>query len=289
MYRRCGGFCVCSGACEGLHYGAWEVASGEGKGTLWSCEMRFWFESPSSASAAVVIAYLRSNSSALGNLCGIRKCSRHHSSFNEFCSGVPGGMAGPWGLVEVKRGPQAQRAGGQGQWEPPIPPPPLCDIPLGCGFFTGPWTVTRSPLRMLRRVAAFCRPLWPVLLLVSFPRSRLARRLEEVAVAGCYRRLQMLLRLALGVRGTLAGHRLGALKWGGGGYPPPQHLPETKVTIVRKNKRHVPLGKSGGVHTFLPPPPPPSSLMHAWLRPWGEMGNCGKLPKIHCGKCRKCV
>ena len=48
---------------------------------------------------------------------------------------------------------------------------PLCDIPSGC-FFTGPWTVTRSSLRMLRRVAAFCRPLQPVLLLVSFPRSR---------------------------------------------------------------------------------------------------------------------
>ena len=36
----------------------------------------------------------------------------------------------------------------------------------------GPGTVTRSSLRMLRRVAAFCRPLRPVLLLVSFPRSR---------------------------------------------------------------------------------------------------------------------
>ena len=52
------------------------------------------------------------------------------------------------------------------------PPPPPCDIPSGCCFFTGPWTVTRSSLRMLRRVAVFCRPLRPVLLLVSFPRSR---------------------------------------------------------------------------------------------------------------------
>ena len=50
--------------------------------------------------------------------------------------------------------------------------PALCDIPSGCCSFTGPWTVTRSPLRMLRRVAAFCWPLRPVLLLVSFPRSR---------------------------------------------------------------------------------------------------------------------
>ena len=45
---------------------------------------------------------------------------------------------------------------------------PLCDIPSGCYFFTGPWTVTRSSLRMLRRVPAFYRPLRPVLLLVSF-------------------------------------------------------------------------------------------------------------------------
>ena len=37
----------------------------------------------------------------------------------------------------------------------PPPPPPLCDIPSNCCFFTGPWTVTRSSLRMLRRVAAF--------------------------------------------------------------------------------------------------------------------------------------
>ena len=49
---------------------------------------------------------------------------------------------------------------------------PLCDIPSGCCSFTGPWTVTCSSLRMLRRVAAFCRPLRPVLLPVSFPRSR---------------------------------------------------------------------------------------------------------------------
>ena len=51
-------------------------------------------------------------------------------------------------------------------------PPPLCDIPSGCCFCMGPWTVTRSSLRMLRRVTAFCRPLWPALLLVSSPRSR---------------------------------------------------------------------------------------------------------------------
>ena len=31
------------------------------------------------------------------------------------------------------------------------PPAPLRDIPSGCGFFPGPWTVTRSSLCMLRR------------------------------------------------------------------------------------------------------------------------------------------
>ena len=53
------------------------------------------------------------------------------------------------------------------------------------------------------------------------PQQRLDRRLEEVAeaVGGGYCRLQMPLRLALGVRGTVAGHRLGALE--GGGYLPP--------------------------------------------------------------------
>ena len=52
----------------------------------------------------------------------------------------------------------------------------------------------------------------------------LDRRLEEVAkaVGGGYCRLQMRLRLALGVRETVAGHRPGAGR--GGGLPPlPMH------------------------------------------------------------------
>ena len=54
-----------------------------------------------------------------------------------------------------------------------------------------------------------------------WPWRRWDRRLEEVAKAvdGGYCRLQMPLRLALGVRGTVAGRRLGALE--GGGVPPP--------------------------------------------------------------------
>ena len=46
------------------------------------------------------------------------------------------------------------------------------------------------------------------------PQKRLDRRLEEVTVAkavgGGYCRLQLQLKLALGVRGAVAGHRLGA-------------------------------------------------------------------------------
>ena len=78
--------------------------------------------------------------------------------------------------VSVGTGVQATRAAAAVGQNKALSPtkltPPLCDIPSGCCSFTGPWTVTRSSLRMLRRVAAFCRPLRPVLLLVSFPRSR---------------------------------------------------------------------------------------------------------------------
>ena len=50
------------------------------------------------------------------------------------------------------------------------------------------------------------------------PQRRSDRRLEEVAIEvwGGYCRLQMPLRLALGVRGTVAGSRLGTLEGGGG-------------------------------------------------------------------------
>ena len=55
------------------------------------------------------------------------------------------------------------------------------------------------------------------------PQKRFGRRLEEVAktVGGGYCRLQMPLKLAVAVRETVAGHRLGALEGGGGGYLPP--------------------------------------------------------------------
>ena len=37
---------------------------------------------------------------------------------------------------------------------PPPPATPLCGVPSGCCFFTGPWTVTHSSLCMLRRAGA---------------------------------------------------------------------------------------------------------------------------------------
>ena len=59
------------------------------------------------------------------------------------------------------------------------------------------------------------------------PQRRLDRRLEEGAkgVGGGYCRLQMSLRPALGVRKTVAGHRVGALAGEGGVSPPPPMHP----------------------------------------------------------------
>ena len=56
---------------------------------------------------------------------------------------------------------------------------------------------------------------------------RLGRRLEEVAkaVGDGYCRLQMPLKLALGIRGTVAGHRLDVLDGGAGCLPPFQCIP----------------------------------------------------------------
>ena len=72
------------------------------------------------------------------------------------------------------------------------------------------------------------------------PQRRLKRRLEEVAkaVGGGYCRLQMSLKPALGVRGTVAGHRLDALE-GGGGVPPPfpMHPPPPVCPRVSPSSR----------------------------------------------------
>ena len=86
----------------------------------------------------------------------------HHATSSTAPAHQPLGRAGGTDVPPV----QGSFKGGSS------PAPPLCDIPLSCCFFTGPWTVTRSSLRILRRVAAFCRPLRLVLLLVLFPCSR---------------------------------------------------------------------------------------------------------------------
>ena len=72
------------------------------------------------------------------------------------------------------------------------------------------------------------------------PQKRLDRRLEEVAkeVGGGYCRLQMPLKLALAVRETVDGRRLGALE-GGGSTPLPMHP-------CRRARWGVRLGGGGG-------------------------------------------
>ena len=69
------------------------------------------------------------------------------------------------------------------------------------------------------------------------PQRRLGRRLEEVAkaVGGGYCRLQMPSRLALAVRGTVAGHRLDALEEG---YLPPFQCIPPQTSPHRTAHRH---------------------------------------------------
>ena len=92
------------------------------------------------------------------------------------------------------------------------------------------------------------------------PQKRSDKRLEEAAkaVGGGYCRLQMPLRLAFAARGTVAGHRLGALE-GGGGVPPP--LPPTHAVppVCYRAADAVPSGKAlwlGALASVEPPPPP---------------------------------
>ena len=78
------------------------------------------------------------------------------------------------------------------------------------------------------------------------PQRRLDRRLEGVAAAvgGGYCRLQMPLSLALGVRETVAGHRLGARGGGGVPHPPFQCIPRRRGG-----------GGHAQQHRAAPPPP----------------------------------
>ena len=77
-----------------------------------------------------------------------------------------------------------------------------------------------------------------------WPQQRLGRRLEEVAeaVGGGYCRVQMPLKLALGVRGTMAGHRLGALP------PLPMHPPPSQYPLQPRVRGRVSAEDGGGAY-----------------------------------------
>ena len=137
--------------------------------------------------------------------------------------------------------------GGGGATLPPSPPPPLpmCEAdsqilnlsfknfgPPSAGTKGGPWE-EEGPSQPPLSDTSLLQPLKIWTLLPGRdaseakgpqrrPQRRVDRRLEEVAeaVGGGYCRLQMPLKLALAVKGTVAGHRLGALGGGGGAKQP---------------------------------------------------------------------
>ena len=106
-------------------------------------------------------------------------------------------------------------------WPQPAAPPPPCDIPSGCCSFTGPWTVTRSSLRM----STFCLGI-VALRLCAGPGVRLKEwsggRLEGAGgtVGSGYCRFKMPLGCAGEKRRGWLCRRLGP--WGHPPSPPPQ-------------------------------------------------------------------
>ena len=124
------------------------------------------------------------------------------------------------------------------------------------------------------------------------PQRGLDRRLEEVAkaVGGGYCRLQMPLKLALGVRETVAGHRLGALE--GRGYLPPFQCipvpaPDTASLRVRRKVGWCRLGKS---FPFFQSAWSASKLHQRNLKEmWRGCGKMGKTEREKMGKLSKIV
>ena len=121
------------------------------------------------------------------------------------------------------------------------------------------------------------------------PQRRLGRRLEEVAkaVGGGYCRLQMPFKLALGVRGTVAGRRLGSLQGRGGGgahplpmHPWPQHWMDRQECVEPRGRppqrrawrtaRRPSGGSSHTDHLRASPPPP--------LQRWAVSTSPTRLP-----------
>ena len=100
--------------------------------------------------------------------------------------------------------------------------------------------------------------------------------MEEVAkaVGGGYCRLQMPLRLALGVGGTVAGHRLGALEMGGGSLPPFQSIPGGGGGGARWVGLSA--GVSVGTPTDVPQNDPCDALLILTVHTWGTKFNFKK-------------
>ena len=102
-----------------------------------------------------------------------------------------------------------------------FPPPQFRNTPPHTALPIGPRPSPLTALVPLQGAHSLCPPVGCIRREGEGPQRRLDRRLEEVAeaVGGGYCRLQMPLRLALCVRGTVAGCWWGALE-GGGGLPP---------------------------------------------------------------------
>ena len=114
------------------------------------------------------------------------------------------------------------------------------------------------------------------------PQRRLDRRLEGVAqaVGGGYCRLHMPLRLALAVRETVAGHRLGALE-GGGGVPRPLSMHPSRGGA---SSREVASNGCRSPGRGRDRPPAPSRRAHHVCRAPRGRGMPGPIPKWPSGR-----
>ena len=112
-----------------------------------------------------------------------------------------------------------------------------------------------------------------------------------------YCQLQLPLKLALAVRETVAGHRLGALEGGGGAPALPMHpchlrLPRARVLLLRTkivSMSATPRVKEGGRGDPAANARPSGGRAGLWpcaaaLRPWGGGGRGGLGPKRSCTK-----
>ena len=152
-----------------------------------------------------------------------RTCSAHRSGQAPAPSGLQPPFQGPWGK-EASSAPPPRSArplmteGGHGPVVgacPPLPPPPP---PRPRGHYISKHRIPRDIGRGGHAVRD--TPSGPVGPSRS-PTAVLCGGARPQSPLTGYCRLQMPLELVLGVRGTVAGRRLGALEGGGGGASPP--------------------------------------------------------------------